>query len=147
MSTAVSGPYYHTTEDTPDKVDLALLSASADEFDAALSVLLEGDPSDFAVVDPTLWAADLTFTAGDPVIVDATIRDGSGATQAHVPARANVLVDDFMLALTVNGTTDEDGRVRFSLPESATSAGTQHRFLHVTAGPLYPLVEKIVALP
>jgi hypothetical protein len=56
-----------------------------------------------------------------------------------------VLVDDFMPAGTATGMTDASGHVTFQVPMATAGAG--NRFLHVTAGPKYPLVEKIIALP
>src|SRR5437773_6310037 len=70
VSTAVTGPYYHTSQDTPDKVDLQLLADSTDGFDAALDLLMKDDPAAFAVVDDTIWTAQLTVTPGDPLTVD-----------------------------------------------------------------------------
>ena len=43
------------------------------------------------------------------------------------------------------GITEADGHVRLQLP--ATVGGGANSFIHVTAGPTYPLVEKILALP
>jgi len=37
--------------------------------------------------------------------------------------------------------------VHFELPAGAVTMGRGNRFVHVGAGPMYPLVEKIVALP
>ena len=46
-STAVDSPYYHTTADTPDKVDVPLLADTVDAFDRAIDTLLAGDPPSF----------------------------------------------------------------------------------------------------
>jgi len=150
VTTAVTNPYYHTVEDTPDKVDLQLLADSTDAFDEAITNLEKLTPADFEVVDPQLWTAELVATpgaAGAPYVVDATIRDGSGAPRAGVSATAAVLVDDFAHATTVTAMTDANGRARFELPASEVTRGSGNRFVHVTAGPTYPLVEKILALP
>jgi aminopeptidase YwaD len=150
VSTAVTGPYYHTTEDTPDKVDLSLLADSTDGFNSALTALLADDTAGFAVPDPKLWTAAVTVApraAGDAVQVAATVRDGSGAAQAGAAASAMLLVDDFFLAGSASGTTDGSGQVTFSFTAAQASQGAGNRYLHVTAGTTYPLVEQIVAVP
>lgn len=150
VTTAVTNPYYHTVEDTPDKVDLQLLADSTDAFDEAISNLEQLVPADFEVVDPELWTAELATTpstGGGPFVIDAVIRDGAGAPRGGVTASASVLVDDFTHAITIDVTTDADGRARFELPASEITRGAGNRYVHVTAGPTYPLVEKIVALP
>jgi aminopeptidase YwaD len=149
VSTAVTGPYYHTVEDTPDKVDLSLLADSTDGFDAALALLFTDEPSAFAVPDPKLWTAALTVApraAGDAVAVDAIVKDGSGAVQPNVRADAVLLYDDFFLGAAASAITDANGHVAFSLPAAAAAMGAGNRFVHVTAGPKYPLVEQIVSV-
>jgi hypothetical protein len=51
--------------------------------------------------------------------------------------------DDFMLDGVVEATTDASGHATLQLPASTGA----NRFVHVTAGPVYPLVEQILALP
>jgi aminopeptidase YwaD len=147
VSTAVTGPYYHTVEDTPDKVDLQLLADSTDGFDAALDALMSAEPSAFAAVDDRLWTAAVTLGAGDPLTVEATVADGDGALQAGVPAHAALLYDDFFVAAEADALTDGGGRAQFQFPAAVAQMGSGNRFVHVTAGPRYPMVEKILALP
>ncbi|NVB81759.1 MAG: M28 family peptidase [Kofleriaceae bacterium] len=147
VTTAVTNPYYHTVKDTPDKVDLDLLVASSDAFDAAIDHLGKLSPADFGVPDPSLWTADVATQVGATVDVDVTVRDGSGAPQADANVEIAALHDDFMLTAEVKGKTDASGHVKLSLPADAATAGAGNRFVHVSAGPTYPLVEKIVALP
>ncbi len=147
VSTAVNGPYYHTTEDTPDKVDLQLLGDSTDGFDLALDAMMKDDPSGFAVVDNQVWTAALTVTPGDPLLIDAIVSDGFGALQPSTPAHASLLVDDFFMVGEADATTDAQGHVQFQFPASQTTMGQGNRFIHVTSGPTYPMVEKIVAVP
>ncbi|HLL23242.1 MAG TPA: hypothetical protein VK427_13990, partial [Kofleriaceae bacterium] len=64
-----------------------------------------------------------------------------------VPATASVLYDDFLHAATLTTMTDANGTAHFEFPLEVTTRGSGQRFVHVTAGPEYPLVEKIVALP
>ena len=147
VTTAVTNPYYHTVKDTPDKVDLQLLADSSDGFDAAIDYLMELTPEDFAVVDPAIWTAKVTTTPGPTFAVTALVKDGMGVPQANAVATAAVLFDDFSLAGTQTVTTDASGTARFTFPASTTTMGAGSRFLHVSAGPTYPLVEQIIALP
>jgi hypothetical protein len=134
-------------KDTPDTVDLQLLADSSDGFDGAVDVLNGTKPEDFAVVDPTLWTADVTTTSGAMFTIDATVRDGSGAPQANANAAVSIMYDDFFQATTARAMTDANGHVQFQLDASTVTMGSGNRFLHVTAGPTYPLVEHIVPLP
>jgi Peptidase family M28/PA domain len=147
VTTAVTNPYYHTTKDTPDTVDLQLLADSSDGFDGAIDVLNGTKPEDFAVADPQLWTADVTTTSGAMFTIDAIVKDGTGAPAANANAAVSVMYDDFFQATTARAMTDASGHVQFQLPPSAVTMGSGNRFLHVTAGPTYPLVEHIVPLP
>lgn len=149
VSTAVTNPYYHTAMDTPDKVDLDLLVRSTDAFDEAIELLMKREPSDFAVADPHVWTADVMTmsTAGPTFTVDAIIRDGGGAPAPNAKISAAILHDDFFQAAVATGTTDASGRARFDFPAAAATGGSGNRYVHIGAGPAYPLVEKIVALP
>lgn len=148
VTTAVTNPYYHTMMDTPDKVDLGLLAESTDAFDAAIELLMKQDPGAFAVVDPQLWTAGVTTAvAGATFTVDAIVRDGAGAPAAGAKAAAAILYDDFFQAATATAVTDAAGRAHFEFPAAAAAMGRGNRFVHVGAGPVYPLAETIVALP
>lgn len=78
--------------------------------------------------------------------VDATFRTGEGGNPGAVPATAYILYDDFFLAGTADAVTGADGAVRFQFAPGVATMGKGNRFLHITAGPAYPLVEKILAL-
>jgi aminopeptidase YwaD len=147
VSTAVTNPYYHTVMDTPDKVDLQLLVDSTDAFDAAVDNIGKLEPADLDVPDPQLWTAEVTTTMGAMLTVDVVARDGMGATRSGAIVEVAAMYDDFMLAAETSGMTDGNGMVTLHLPASVATQGTGNRFVHVTAGPVYPLVEKIVALP
>lgn len=147
VTTAVTNPYYHTVMDTPDKVDLALLAQSTDAFDEAVSNLQRLAIADYQVPDPQVWTAEVTTQTGATFAVEAQIHDGAGVMQGNVRASASVLYDDFLHAQTLEAMTDGSGKVRFEFPLDVTTRGSRGRYVHVTAGPQYPLVEKIVALP
>lgn len=145
-STAVTNPYYHTMKDTPETVDLPFLVASTDAFDIAIDNIGKLTPADLAVPDPQLWTAEVTRTAGATVDITVTVRDGAGALKAGAIVEAAALHDDFLLSAETTATTDDSGVAHLQLPASVLTDGTGNRFLHVTAGPVYPLVEKIEAL-
>jgi Zn-dependent M28 family amino/carboxypeptidase len=150
-STADDSPYYHTTEDTPDKVDAPFLASVVDAFDLAIDNLGADDPSAFAMTDAQLWKATVApraRSAGQDLVVDATVTDASGAPQANAPAAASLLHDDFFLAGTAQtGTTDANGKISFTFPAADAEAGAGPRFVHVTSGPMWPLVEEVVSIP
>ena len=150
MSTAVDSPYYHTTADTPDKVDTTFLAAAVDAFDLAVETLLGDDAARFADKDPKLWSAAVTpraRAAGEPWIVDVVVKDGAGAAAAAAPINASLLVDDFFEAQAFDATTDAAGKATFTFLADKVAVGSGNRFLHVTAGPKWPLVEQVVVVP
>jgi hypothetical protein len=147
VSTAVTNPYYHTVKDTPDKVDLQLLVESTDAFDAAVDNICKLEPADLAMPDHALWTAQVTTAPGASLTIDVTVRDSSGGMPAGAIVSASALHDDFMLSAEVEGVTDASGHAVLTLPGAVLTDGAGKRFLHVTAGPMYPLVEQIVALP
>ena len=142
VTTAVTNPYSHTMMDTPDKVDLQLLVDSVDGFDAAIGNVDALQASDLAVADPKLWTAEVSGTTN----LDIAVTDASGAPQAGATVKAAVLVDDFTMATRVSGTTGADGHAHLVIDPAALGAGSGQRYLHVTAGETYPLVEKILPL-
>jgi aminopeptidase YwaD len=147
VTTAVTNNYYHTTEDTPDKVDLQLLADSSDGFDAAIDTIAEHEPAEYSIADANLWTADVSTQTGAMFTVDAEVRDGMGVLQPNITATVSVMYDDFFQGATLSVKTDANGHAIFQLPADSVMMGSGQRFLHVTAGPVYPLVEKIVALP
>lgn len=147
VTTAVTNPYYHTNQDTPDKVDLPFLVSSTDSFDDAIEQLMAVEPAELAVVDPEVWTAELTVTTGAMLVVEAVVKDGRGNLAPDAVAQVAVLYDDFFQAATATAMTDASGRVRFELPAAAATMGTGQRFVHFGAGPKYPLVERIAPLP
>ena len=146
VSTAVTNPYYHTMNDTPDKVDLQLLVDSTDAFDAFLDHLGRVEPAELAMPDPQLWTAEVSPSPGAMFSVDVTVRDGNGMLHQGAVVVVSAMHDDFMLGAEVKGMTDAAGHVVLQLPASVATDGAGNRFVHVTAGPVYPLAEQIVAL-
>ncbi len=145
ITTAVTNPYYHTVMDTPDKVDLQLLVESSDAFDEAIGYLMELPPEELEIHDPEVWTAMIT-TSGS-TMVQAKIAKGDGTPAANAAVTATITHDDFAPSAAMTATTDASGMATFAFPPGAATMGSGNRFLHVTSGPTYPLVEKIVALP
>jgi aminopeptidase YwaD len=144
----VDSPYYHTSEDTPDKVDVGFLAQAVDRFDKALAAFMDVGPTCCSAPDPEIWKAEATVAAGAAgLTVDATITDAGGKPQGRAPASATLLYDDFFPGATVNGATDDAGMVRFQFSATDSAKGRGRRFVHVTAGPQYPLVERVLAVP
>jgi aminopeptidase YwaD len=147
-TTAVDSPYYHTTADTPDKVDVDLLARATDRFDRAVDGLLAVGPTCCTEADIDLWKATATAsTTGGSVFVTATVTDSAGAPQANTKVSATLLYDDFTHASSQSGTTDGNGTVTILFPVDVTPPGAQKRWVHVTAGLDFPLVEQVVSVP
>ena len=109
---------------------------------------MKNDPAVYEVPDPKLWTATVQTGGNTVFAVDATFKDGAGVSVGPgAIASASILVDDFTLSSTVTVTTDASGHAVFQFPAGAQTIGTANRFLHVSAGPTYPLVEQIIALP
>jgi len=148
-STAVDSPWYHTIEDTPDKVDLTAEAQDVDDFDKALGLLLADEPSMFAGLDPKLWQAAVTAEPrgdADPLVVDVAVSDAAGAPQANAPVDAVLLVDDFFTAATAHAVADASGRVTFTFDAGQATMGNGNRYVHVSSGPTFPYVEQILPL-
>ncbi|MEO8840077.1 MAG: M28 family peptidase [Kofleriaceae bacterium] len=143
VTTAVDFPYYHTVRDTPETVDLALLASSIDAFDDAVSNIDKLSADDLNVQDPTLWNEDVTPTATG-IGAQVVVKDASGAPQAGITVNASYLVDDFTLAERASAVTDANGVATVMV--QSTDKSHPNNFLHVTAGPVYPLVEKILPI-
>jgi hypothetical protein len=146
----VDSTYYHTTADTPDKVDPVFLATAVDEFDRAIDGLLAIGPTCCADVDPDLWKATVSAqprTDGQPLVVEATVTDANGQAQASTNVDAILLYDDFFAAGSVKGTTDAAGHVLLSFPPAQVDMGKTKRFVHLTSGKDFPLVEAILSIP
>lgn len=141
VTTAVDYPYYHTVRDTPDTVDLQLLAASTDGFDDAITNIDKLSADDLNVADPTLWTTSAVLARGG-IGAQVTIRDGKGVPQAGITVKASYLVNDFTLVDRGEVVTDADGVATVMV--QATDKSSPNNFLHVTAGPSYPLVETIL---
>ncbi len=141
-------PYYHTPQDTRDRVDLGFLADAVLRFEEVLDALDAADPAPLAVRDPYLWSAEVTTTAvagGLEVTIAATTSTGNPAVGGQVTVWVDV--DDFTRAFRTTAVTDDAGTAQVVIPDAALGAGSGGRWLHVNAGQTYPLVEAIQPLP
>jgi len=147
-STACDSPYYHTSADTPEKVDADQLARAVVGFDLAIDALMTLEPrgAPVAANDLDLWRACVTPVAGRAVRIQVV--DAHGVPQRGVAVDTALLVNDFFLEDERRVTTDADGVAFFQLPAGADAdAGADgRRWLHVGAGPSYPLCEAMVAV-
>jgi len=145
-ATAVDSAWYHTVEDTPDKVDLGRLARIVDALDGALDRLLAAPPDHFAAPDPMLWRAEVALLpreAGGPLRFAIAISDAAGSPRTGAPVAATLLYDGFFPGATALAHTDGAGRAVVAV---AVRMGGAPTFLHVAAGPRWPLVEKLFSL-
>jgi hypothetical protein len=128
-STAVDAPYYHTSADTPDKVDLDRLADAVEGFDRAISDLVErGSGSSGAP-----WHIDAHTKEGEVVL---TVRDERGTPQAGAMIDVSAFEGDFLLRGSRRAVTDPRGVAKVPVPSC--------QWMHVAASRDYPLAEAIV---
>ncbi|MFH2010715.1 MAG: M28 family peptidase [bacterium] len=150
VTTACQSPWYHTTEDTPDKVDYEFFADAVLRFQDLLDVMDLTPIEDFQRHDPEVWRLQVTTSpAGADLTVDVTVQDADGAPQAGALVRLWLDVDDFTRSFDATGLADSSGELTFTVPAASLSAGTGagDNWLHVTGGEEYPLVEAIHPLP
>jgi hypothetical protein len=147
FSTASDSPYYHTVEDTPDKIDVPFLAEAVLHFEEALDLIDLVPPAALGVHDPFVWkiAPTTTADASGALDVDVLVTDASGAPQADATVKLWLDVDDFTRVFRTQATSDASGRARFTIPAAALARGRGDRWVHVTAGRTHPLAE--TALP
>ena len=147
MATAVDAPYYHTAGDTPERVDLPRLEETVLAFDRALDRLMTVPAERFGVRDPALWRADVDVRArAGELGVEVRVRDAAGRACAGAAVEAVLFEDDFFAVAEARGATDELGALTLCLPDAARAGDRGRRFVHVSAGARWPLVERVRAL-
>ncbi|MBW2529380.1 MAG: M28 family peptidase [Deltaproteobacteria bacterium] len=148
MITACDSPYYHTTEDTPEKIDVPFLAEAVLGFERALAALDRAPAVDFSERDPAVWSVEATTAnAADGLDVTVAVTDAAGVAQGNAVVRVRVDVDDFTRTFDETTVADGDGQVTVNVPATALAAGSGERWLHVTAGDGYPLAERVLPLP
>jgi Zn-dependent M28 family amino/carboxypeptidase len=142
VATAGDAPYYHTVEDTPDKVDLLRLCQLVDAFDRAIDRLCEEPAACFRERDPMLWRLSVELASGDELRLEVVVTDGKGLPQAGAFVEATLLCDHFFAEKVERALTDGRGRVGFAfLP-----VGGAPRAVHFTAGRDHARVELLLPL-
>jgi hypothetical protein len=148
MTTACQSAWYHTTEDTPDKVDLPFFADAVLRFQQILGALDEVDSAVFEAHDPEVWRLDVaTASAGGDLEVTVTVTDAGAAPQVGATVRLWLDVDDFTRVHGDEGVTNGAGQLTFTVGADALAEGAGGRWLHVTAADEHPLAETIVPLP
>jgi aminopeptidase YwaD len=149
VTTATDSPYYHTTADTPDNVDSVFLAESVDAFDEALDAYMAEPPDAFDEVDTNLWLAEASAgarSAGQSLMISVTVTDAAGVAVADAEVNADLLYDDFSFGGSLTATTDANGDATITFDAAVADLGAGDRFVHVTSGREWPLVETIVVL-
>lgn len=149
VTTYCNTDYYHTVEDTPDKLDFPFLAEASMAIERMTSSFDMFPAASFQKRDSNVWAPTVSTkpAANGDLTVDVTVLDTNGAVQGNAKVTVWVDVDDF--TRTFRGTTVADGagKATITVPKSALEAGKAGRFLHVTSGKTYPLSEIISPLP
>ncbi|HYS10814.1 MAG TPA: M28 family peptidase [Myxococcales bacterium] len=147
VSTACDTPWYHTTADTPDKVDLVFLAKATARWRRAIAALDVAGEGAFAGRDPHLWTLEIG-AAPDPAGLRVTARalkpDGAAAAGARIEVWLDV--DDFTRAFHAALSAGEQGEASILIPAEALRRGCGGRYVHVTAGDRWPMAEGILSL-
>jgi|GEM_PF-2726382 len=149
LSTAVDAPFYHTCEDTPDKVDLEHLDRLVVRLGRAAELLLDQPPERYAELDTSLWRMETRLAPmldGEPPRLELQVTDVHGIPQANAHIVADAMYDDFYPSFSHELRTDEHGMAVLELHRAALTAGAGRRFLHLSAGRDFPLVESALSL-
>jgi hypothetical protein len=145
FSTACDSPYYHTVEDTPDKIDMPFLTEAVLHFEAALDLLDAAPPTAFEVHDRFVWriAPTTHAAASGDLAVEVVVTDAAGTRQSDAVVKLWLDVDDFTRVYRAQAETDQSGATRFTIPADTLALGDGDRWVHVTAGVTYPLSETV----
>ncbi len=148
ITTACTTPWYHTPEDTPDRIDYDFFADAVLAFQGLLDTLDAQDPSVYGAHDDEVWQLEVTpvYVDGTDVPVDVVVRDGAGDPAADAPVWYWLDVDDFTRVFRGETVTNDLGEAGFVIPADAAGAGSGHRWIHVRAGDRWPLGESMVPL-
>ena len=148
LCTWTGTPWYHTSMDDPEHLDYEFLARAVDYFGDVLAELMTRAPSEFAEVDPSLLKAKVTpgirSSSSEDLAVEVEVTGLTGQPAGGVPLTVELLVRDFFPAWSdASGkiVTDASGRARFTVPAAALNLAPDGRFLDVTGGKAYPVVE------
>ncbi|WP_205695509.1 M28 family peptidase [Conexibacter sp. SYSU D00693] len=124
FSTFTSTPYYHTSQDTPERVDRASLRRVSDYLRDALLALQTATPQELAVreVPKVEVSAPRQAPAGGEVGVDVRVTSPTGSPVTGAPVKVRVAQNDHWARLQGTATELGDGRYRFTVPAGTTDA-------------------------
>jgi hypothetical protein len=146
VATAVEAPWYHTVEDTPDKVDVPRLEETVIGFDRVLDALMTVPADRLRVRDVALWRLDgAARIDGGDLVLDIRARESGGRPCAEARIAVTLFHDDFFASAESEAHADGDGGARFRFPASLARGG-ERRFVHVTAGDRFPRAELALAV-
>jgi hypothetical protein len=116
-------------------------------FDRAIDRLMTVPAERFEVRDPALWQLEVSVDReGADLVVAVQVRDAAGSPQSAAAVEAVLFEDDFFALATVRALSDGDGRATVRLAGAAAAKADGRRFLHVSAGARWPLVEFVQPL-
>jgi len=145
MTTACQSAWYHTTEDTPDKVDLPFFADAVLRFQQILNDMDDKALADYDIHDPEVWRVDVTTTdVAGALDLAITVTDADGAPRADATVNLWLDVDDFTRVYEDAGTTNATGQLSLTVPADALSEGAGGRWVHLTAADEHPLAETII---
>jgi aminopeptidase YwaD len=146
-STACDSPWYHTRADTPDKVDLAFLARAALRWRRMIANLDSATDETLLAPDPHLWTLEIGTTHSSAgLLLEVRARRPGGDPAAGAQVQVWLDVDDFTRAFRADVRTDASGVARVTVPGDALQRGGGGKYVHVTAGESWPLVERILPL-
>ncbi len=146
VATAVEAPWYHTVEDTPDKVDLPRLVETVVGFDRLIDALMAASAGErLRARDVALWRIDTAARRdGDDLVIEVRTRDWGGRPCVDARVGVTLFHDDFFASAEAAANSDGDGAARLRFDK--TLARGERRFVHVTAGDRFPRAEAALAV-
>jgi Zn-dependent M28 family amino/carboxypeptidase len=149
LTTYCDTPYYHTTEDTPDKLDMGFLAQGSIHMARLVETFDQFTLQTFHKHDSQTWSPTVKTTpqASGDLLVDVEALDAYLTPQADAQVIVWVDVDDFTRAFKLETKADSAGKASVTVPKSALTMGKGKRWLHVTTGQTYPLAERLSPLP
>ncbi|HEX8818402.1 MAG TPA: M28 family metallopeptidase [Archangium sp.] len=141
-------PWYHTSLDDLDHIDVEALGRAVGFFNQLLAELAAHAPEEFTETEAGLLKAKITTVPrrsnADDLMVDVELTDAQGRPAADVALQAEYHVSDYFQAWSdYSGATrtDASGHARIVVPAAKVELAPTGRYLNVTAGNEYPLVE------
>ncbi len=146
-TTACDSPWYHTTADTPDKVDVSFLARATARWRRVVAAVDSAADDEFAARDPHLWTLEVeSRQTPDGLVIHARAGLPGGAPAAWAQVGVWLDVDDFTRAFRTSARADASGAASLTIPQAALRLGSGRRYVHITAGESWPMAERILAL-